>query len=107
MQYVCFGNALYCLSPADRVSLWAGPVERFVPNGVGAKNKVEKNGAGEIARFYANTGPHYTVEFHKLSLISIVDESLTCKLNAVDSFAVVCNFVFKMQVNVYYFKAIV
>lgn len=46
------------------------------------RTRWRKNGAGECLH---DSMPHWAriiVEFHKLSLISIVDESLTCKLNA-------------------------
>lgn len=75
----------------SNVSLWAGPVERFVPNSVGAKNdRWRRMAQASLHDSIYHTRARITVEFHKLSLISIVDESLTCKLNAVDLFAVVC-----------------
>lgn len=54
-----FGNEL-SFAPSDRVSLWAGPVERFVPNSVGGKNEVEEEWRRRVlARFYATLGPYY------------------------------------------------
>lgn len=78
------------------MSLWAGPVERFVPNSVGAKNDRWSRITQASLHDSIPYGARITVEFHKLRLISIVDESLTCKLNAVDLYAVICNVVFKL-----------
>lgn len=73
------------------MSLWAGPVERFVPNSVGAKNDRWSRITQASLHDSIPYGARITVEFHKLRLISIVDESLTCKLNAVDLYAMLCS----------------